>query len=223
MSAGLGLIAKLADVIAALEALDLLQGLSVDSNILDKLPERMFNHAIVDYLHQFRGVNEALELLGILERQQHNGGSPDPLDVPYETSKFRLERLGQWLKSPANVLKTLYGWGDATFDHAKLLGRIESILARRGAPALLDTSGPVPKLDVVDFELEPVDAGDVEGLAIRLKTDQAAAEHVWTSEDWSARLAVDMSLPNLTEIVLTPDDGVRIVPPAPGPTMVRSS
>ncbi|MCY0986660.1 hypothetical protein OV203_05985 [Nannocystis sp. ILAH1] len=216
MSAGLGLIAKLADVIAALEALDSLQGLDVDPPTLAKLPERMFNYAIVEYLHQFRGVNETLELLGILERQQHNGGSPDPLDVPYETSTFKLERLGQWLKSPANVLKTLYGWGNPTFNHSKLLEHLERLLASRGAPVLLDTSGPVPKLDVVDFELEPVAAGAKEGLAIRLKADQAAAEHVWSSEDWSARLAVDLSLPNLTELVLTPDDGVRIVPPAPG-------
>lgn len=209
VSAGVGLIAKLGQVITALEALQSLEELGVSSGILAKLPGRMFNHALVEYFQRFRGLNAILELLGILERHEHSVG-PDV----YETANFDLARVGQWLTSPAAVLNSLYGWGNQSFDHIKLLGRLENLLVWRGMPTLLDPSGSV--LDVVDFELSPVNTGGKEGLALRLTTDHAAAEHVWSSDDWSARLAVDMALPSLTTIVLSPDGGLAIVPPTPG-------
>jgi hypothetical protein len=73
---------KIAEVISALDALSTAaQGVAVpDAAVIAK---RIFDTLTARYLDAMRGLNDVLEFIGLLERDDFNVDSVDPANPPY--------------------------------------------------------------------------------------------------------------------------------------------
>ena len=129
-------VASIDDVRSALSGL----GLPLPQATVDALPDRLLNLLLVRALDRADGVNELLELLGVLERERSNEDSTDPADPPVTVTTVHLARLGAWLGSPADVLRDLYAWDDPAFTGVELLERIAALMGALGAPVFFDAA-----------------------------------------------------------------------------------
>jgi hypothetical protein len=143
---------------------------SVHSSLpADEIAKRIVNYLLFNYIEQVRGVNEGLELLGLLDRETFNIDSVDPANPEYEIATFRFERIGDWFSDPAGTINAIYDWGKTDFDGAKLFSRIEGILSRLGLPVFYDDASLPKRLDLVVIEAVPKTDVTPHGLLIRLK------------------------------------------------------
>ncbi|HEY7194599.1 MAG TPA: hypothetical protein VH439_12740, partial [Gemmatimonadales bacterium] len=102
----------------------------------DQVAKRIFDYLVFVYLKGAPQINDVLELLGLLEREDHNQDSVDPANPPFSIINYRSDQIGTWFSDAGGKIRTLYGWGDNTFDGTKLFAPIERILARSGLPVL---------------------------------------------------------------------------------------
>lgn len=80
-------------------------GLGLPPDVANTFAERLFNLLLVRTLERGRGVNEILELLGVLTRQRLNEGSTDPT-LPFHTvSTFAFSELGDWVSDPVGAVE----------------------------------------------------------------------------------------------------------------------
>jgi hypothetical protein len=217
-----GLIEKVVAVVGSIDDLTSAMGaLGLPPATVNAIPERLFNLMVVRALDSLQGVNELLELLGLLERQRFNEGSTDPDDPPYALSSFHFDRLGSWLSSPATVLRDLYGWNDPAFTGTELLERLGALLAALGAPAFFDATAVPPRLDLVIVEVVPRTDLTPRGLGVGLRSDFNTGTIRFQQDDWSVELELGFTLPFTSSILIQPT-GITLVPPAPAPTFAGS-
>lgn len=74
-----------------------------------------------------------LHLLGILDEEEKDGAG-EPGRVAFVQRKVKWDRLVTMVSDPASLARDVYGWG-GTFDHDKLLRRLERVLLAFGVPA----------------------------------------------------------------------------------------
>jgi hypothetical protein len=176
----------------------------------DQLPGRMIEYLVVRNLEGIPGVAEASEFLGVVERVQLP--AVDAAHPAFIKRALHVDELSAFLSDPGAQLRARYGWGDPAFDGTALLQKINALLAQAEVPAVLDTSGPVPVLDVVAFEISPK-LDDPKGLRIviahGLDIDQAAP---FVQDDWQVTITLDAELDVGVEIVIMPTDGVTMKP-----------
>ncbi|MGJ3246519.1 MAG: DUF6603 domain-containing protein [Elainellaceae cyanobacterium] len=210
--------AKIVDVVNSFDTLaSAISGLSLPDlppAITDEIPSRIFNLLLVDYFDQIGGLNEVLELLGILERVVHNENSTDPNDPPYTISTFHFDKIGTWLTSPGDELATLYDWGVPTFDGTLLLRRLENLFAHLGLPVFFDTLTTPPKLDIILVEILPKIDVNPKGLAIALKTNLSSGAQNFSQEDWQLAFKSDFQSPFNTQLIVQPNGSLSILAPA---------
>ncbi|MEQ1721362.1 MAG: hypothetical protein ABL887_09670, partial [Nitrosomonas sp.] len=101
----------ISQIINAIQKIDQLQtavqGIgSIPGSVSSHFAERLFNYLLVRTLDAANGVNELLELLGILERERNNAGSTDPSNPEFTISTFHFNMLGNWLQSPVSAFQT---------------------------------------------------------------------------------------------------------------------
>lgn len=181
--------------------------------VVNALPERIFSLLLSSYLGRNVGVNEVLELTGILEREDFNVTSTDPALPFYTVDTFHFGRIGGWLSGPGDQLASLYDWGTPAFDGTKLLPVLDRLIALLGLPALLDTSGAVPVLDLVAVEIKPRTDLTPRGLSLELKSPTAPATIEFTGEDWTLTLSVAFSLLAGAEVIVQPDGKLTLEMP----------
>jgi len=177
------------------------------------IPERLVNLLLVNALDAAKGINELLEVLGVLERQQFNLGSVDPDNPPFRVSSFHFGRLGDWLQSPAGVLKTLYQWDDPAFTGAALLERLGNLLSAVGAPAFFDDTAAPPKLDLALIEVAPKTDVSPKGLVVALRSDISTGTIKFGADDWRVDVGLEFALPFTSSLVIQPT-GLTFNPPA---------
>ena len=213
-----GLIEKIIAAAGSIDALTTAMGaLGLPPATVNAIPERLFNLMVVRALDSLQGVNELLELLGLLERQHFNEGSTDPDNPPYALSSFHFDRLGTWLSSPAAAMRDLYGWDDPAFTGTELLGRLGALLAALGAPSFFDATAVPPELDLVIIEIAPRTDLTPRGLGIDLRSDFSTGMIRVQRDDWSVELELGFTLPFTSSILIQPT-GITFVPPAPATT-----
>lgn len=184
----------------------------------DEITKRIINLLIFYYLETVHGVNEGLELFGLLDRQELNVGSADPANPEYELVAYRFDRIGGWLSQPANTIKDLYDWGSAAFDGGKLFSRLEAILSRLGLPVLYNDTGTPKDLDLVIADLLPKTDVNPPGLQILLKTALAAATlTIPMGSNMNLELDLALTGPKNTGLFFLPDGTVGFKPPDASP------
>ena len=119
----------------------------------DELPGRLIEYLVVRNLEGVPGAAQTLDLIGAVERVPLP--QVDPAHPAFVRRALHVQELTSFLSDPAQQLRTKYQWGDPAFDGTALLQKVNALLADAGVPAILDTSGPVPVLDAVAFEVSP--------------------------------------------------------------------
>ena len=202
---------KVGDAIAAIDALaTAAQGLAVPD--AGAMAERLFNFLLASYLDAMRGLNDALEFFGLLDRQDFDVDSVDPTHPPYTLSAYDFSAIGDWLSDPAAKAVELYGWGPG-FDGQLLFPRLETLLAFSGLPVFYDDTATPRRLDVVFFEFLPTTTG-APGLAIRIKSDLATGPiTIPLGQDATLELNAAVHMPLETELAIRTDGSVVFTPP----------
>ena len=65
----------------------------------EEIAKRILNFLIFNYIETIRGVNEGLELFGLLDREEFNIDSEDPANPEYEIATYRFDRVGDWFST----------------------------------------------------------------------------------------------------------------------------
>ena len=181
-----------------------------------EVARRLFDSLLFNYLDSTREVNDALELAGLLERDDHNEDSEDPNNPPFTVVTYRFDQIGGWFNNPANQVRALYDWGN-NFDGRKLFSRIETILARNGLPVIYDDSGATPRLDIVFLEVVPKTDVTPHGLLIRIKNSiSSSTQIIPLGSDAKIEFKIDFQLPPNMGLAILPDGNVNFVPAIPG-------
>ena len=183
-----------------------LNGLNIPNagSIVSNLPVRLLNYLLAQYLGRSPGVNEVLQLTGILERTDHNVGSIDPAKPFYTSDEFHFDRIGGWMTDPKGQLEELYDWGKGNFDGKKLFALIDRLIGEFGLPIIYEPSASPPRLDVVFAELTARTNVNPRGFAIRLKQSISNGSIELSGNHWTLSLALDAKLPGDTEILFQP-------------------
>ncbi len=208
-------IPKIASIVNSLSTLgSQLSGLvSVSAS---EVARRIFHDLIFDYLEAARGLNDVLELLGLLEREDHDEDSLDPDHPPFTIVTYRFDRIGGWFSDPFGQLQTMYGWGNG-FDGNALFAKIERIVARNGLPVVYDPAAP--KLDLVLIEAVPKTDVPHHGLLIRLKSNiSKGVQTIEAGPDVKLEIKADFQPPFNTGVTILPSGTVKLQPPVPGPS-----
>lgn len=203
-----GAITSINDLVTAVQGL----GLALPPATIAAIPERVINLLLVDALALARGVNELLELLGVLQRTEQNTGSTDPDNPPYTVSTFDFGRLGDWFQSPGTALQQLYQWNDPAFTGVELLRRLGRLLAAAGAPAFFDETATPPALDLGIVQITPKLDVAPKGLAIGVRADLSPGPITFGQDDWKIEIDLAFRLPFTSVLVIQPT-GVTFTPP----------
>jgi uncharacterized protein DUF6603 len=117
------------------------------ADFADALPGRLLEMALVDYLGEEQPVlSQLLELLGVIELTRPNLDSRDPARPDTVVPRLRFERIGGLVKSPEQLGRDVYGWGDPGFDAAGWLHRLGGLLEEIGVPVARGvTPDPTPR------------------------------------------------------------------------------
>lgn len=209
-------IQKIAEVIDALSTLGTQLGGLTGLPAADAA-KRTFDYLLFNYLQNgAKELNDVLDLVGLLDREEHNEESVDPNNPPFTIVTYRFDQIGGWFSDPAAQVRSLYDWGEDAFDGRQLFTRAERILANSGMPVIFDDSGPMPRLDVVFVELLPKTDVTPHGLTLRIKSGVATTtQTIPLGSDARLELQLEFQIPRNMAVSVLPDGNVTFTPPSP--------
>ncbi len=217
ISTAIDAVTEVKDVIESfVQVKDAIDGLTlpgVSNEEIQEIPERLLAFVIIQYFDNIPGLNEALEFTGVLKRELRNEGSTDPDAPQYYASTFQFKQIGNWMTSPGEQLGDLYDWGRNGFDGTDLFQKLEQIIARAGFPVLLDTSGPVPMLDLVVLTVQPKEDISPPGLLVTFHNPLSGEAVSFEEEEWVVNFEFGFDIPNEAELVVRPKGEVDLIPP----------
>lgn len=179
---------------------------------VNHIPEKIFEYLLARYLERLTGVNQVLEFLGILDLSEMNAGSVNPALPPYTLTSFHFDKIGRWLSSPGDELKSLYKWGENSFDGKALFSKLEGIFSRLNFPVIYDEVAP-PKLDMVVLEIVPKTDVIPKGIVIQLKNKIQTGTQSFSGDEWKLDWKLDFSPPVNTQLIIQPNGHVEFIPP----------
>ncbi|HPV76883.1 MAG TPA: hypothetical protein PLX31_18395, partial [Gemmatimonadaceae bacterium] len=154
------------------------------NNFANELATRLVDYLVVRNLEGIGGVAEILDVLGVIERV--DVPAADAAHPAYTRRALHIDQLSSFLGDPLNHLKAKFQWGDPGFTGVALLQKVAAVLSRAGIPAILDTSGPAPALDVVFLEIIPKLDETPRGLILRVAHPVAIDTATpFTQDDWT--------------------------------------
>lgn len=176
----------------------------------NELPARLIDYLVVRNLESVPGAAEALDFIGFVERA--SVPAVDPQHPAFVRRALHVDQLTNFLTDPAKHLKAKYQWGDPGFTGMPVLQKLNTLLGRAGVPAILDTSGPVPVLDVVFLEVSPK-LDDPKGLRLKIAHPLAIdATQPFVQDDWQFKVLLNTQLDVGAEMLVLPNDGVSVKP-----------
>ena len=183
----------------------------ITPQMINEIPERLFNYLLVRYLDRFQGVTPVLSFLGILDQVEENIGLADPNKPPFTRATLNFNRIKDWLSNPEETLRTLYRWNDNAFDGQDLFVKLEDIMSRQGIPVIYDNTGSVPKLDLIFIELIPKTDVTPKGIAVKLNQEWDAG-YTQSGDNYELKFDVEAQMPINTELWIQPS-GLTFIPP----------
>ena len=212
----IAIIGKISDIVNSFSTLaTAIKGLNlpgVTQAVIDNLPQRIFNYLIVTYLDNMRGINEGLQLLGILERVDQNINSIDPDNPPFTLNTFHFDKISSWFSNPAVQFGNLYDWGRAQFDGTKLFALLQNALSRISMPVIYDSVSSPVKLDLVAFEIQPETDISPIGLEIKLKNPVDPITKTINQGDWKIDTKLAFNIPSDTSLTVQPNGNITFTP-----------
>lgn len=188
-------------------------GIAVPPGEIAELPDRLLSYLLVVNLDSIPPVNEVLELIGVLERAEHNVDSTDPAQPEYTVSRFHFDQLFAWLRDPGDRLRTLYGWGDPGFDGSLLLPKVERLISSTGMPVVYHAAEN--RLDLVLLQVTAPPTLSPRGLHIGLDTQFNSGTLELPNGDFTLTAELGLNAPPGLGITIQPGGKVELVPPDP--------
>jgi hypothetical protein len=219
LQAGEQLIQQIAKLVAAFEQIGLemnnlagsLPGMVKEevADFADKLPMKLLGYTLISYLRQVQpGALGIGNLIGVTEFIPTDGIPADPTHPPFTARNLNLSRLSDLLKSPTNLLNTLYQWGDPAFDGTKLFPRLGTSLGLLGLPVTTFGSVAAPMLEVSLLSLAANPATNPPGLLATLSYP------IPTGVDLTVPLSSILSVRVQAQGTFDPGLTITITPPA---------
>ena len=190
----------------------------------NELPSRLLDYLVVRNLESIPGVAESLDFIGTLERV--DVAAVDAAHPAFTRRRLHLNEFTNFIQDPTNHLKNRYQWGAPGFDGVALLQKVYRLLASRGVPAVLDSSGPLPVLDVVFLEIRPKTDVNPRGLLITVKSEVSTGTQQFAQDDWKIEAKADANFHTNTSLVVQPNGNVAVtvpgaLPPVRGDLFVK--
>jgi hypothetical protein len=177
----------------------------------NELPGRLVDYLVVRNLEGLPGVAEGLDFIGFVERTVVPAG--DAQHPEFTRRALRFNQLSDFLSDPAAHLRTKYQWGDPAYTGTVLLQKLSTLLSQAGVPAVLDTTGPTPVLDLIFVEVVPKLDENPKGLLVRVKQPfKIDAGQPFVQDEWQFKVFLNTQFDPGVEIILNPSDGVSLRP-----------
>lgn len=177
LSEGIATLDEVENVVTAIETfatqLPVVLAGTVDPGVVtafaSQLADRVVSYSLIRFLEdQHPTVLGALGLAGVVDRMS----VPTPGGTGTHLSRrLRLDRLADVVNRPHDALRTLYGWGDASFDGRELLRRIAELVRALGIDASYDTTASAPLLELFGATIAPTSGPAPRGLVVTLRQD----------------------------------------------------
>lgn len=186
---------------------------SLPADFASNFPKRLIDYLIARNLEAAPIIPEVLNFINVLQRK--NLPTPDNTPGIGTTYELSIEDLFKFISSPGGVLKTLYGWGNPSFNGEKLLETLRELISKSGFPAIIDTSVSPPVLDVLAFEVKPIITGD-KGLEVafskKINIDNAVPFN--NGGDWKLEGLAKGDIEASAKLFIKPDGTVKFTPPS---------
>ncbi|MDF0645215.1 MAG: hypothetical protein P0111_14385 [Nitrospira sp.] len=181
----------------------------------DALPKRLVEYLVIRQTEDALPVAAAsLDFIGVFSRTRNNVGSPDPTKPPFTKRELHLGAISDLFKSPGDLLRAKYGWGNPGFDGRDLLRKLETLSLEMGLPALY-TDGPVPTLDLVFLEIQPKTDVSPPGLRVAVHEPLKGASTFTTGgPEWSLEFATEAQAAVAAALILQSDGSFAITSPS---------
>jgi Family of unknown function (DUF6603) len=183
----------------------------------DQLPTKLLDYLAVRRLEAIPGLAQALDFVGGIERTTVPG--TDAAHPPFVRRALHIDELTAFVENPAARLQARYGWGDGAFDGSALLTEVYALLRDAGLPAVLDTSGAAPVLDVVFLDVSRDTTVNPPGLRLALANKFVIDPAPFQQDDWEVRVVGQANLDVGAAVIVQPNDAITIVPPGGGGTV----
>jgi hypothetical protein len=155
-----------------------------------QLADRLTSYCLVRFLESSHpAVLGGLGLAGIVDRSQvaNLGGTGTHL-----SRRLRLDRIEQVVSRPEDALRTIFGWGDPSFDGHDLLRRIADLVRGIGFELSYDEDAATPVLEMFGITLAPTTGPAPRGLVLGFRGDLAGG---WSATvELGARTRLEASL-----------------------------
>jgi hypothetical protein len=225
-TAGAQLIQKIAAVIGSLEqigtelsnAAGALPGMNATevTAFAENLASNLLSFLVISYLENLApGVVGVANLLGALDYIPEPGVAGDPTHPAYTERTLHLSNLGKLLTSPDQLMRSLTGWGDPSFDGTLLIPRLNTSLNLLGLTSQIVTPGPGNALQATLVSIAVNPGTSPPGLLATLNypiADGFAITLPLTAV-WSVQISTQGTFDAGLEATLTPTDTVSLKPP----------
>ena len=180
------------------------------------LIESLLDYLLVTYLEsKSEPTVVVLEFFGIVDRELVNVGSTNPLYPEFVKKTINFSNIGEFFKSPPNLLKMLYGWGEPTFDGKDMLEKMNKIFLGLGFPSVY-TETPT-ELDVLFLSVTPYTAASPPGLKFLFNEILKANGTVtFNGANWTLDLGIENDIPVDAGLTIEPDGNLTLIPPSVG-------
>lgn len=199
-------------------------GLGLPGVDAGKIPERIFSLLAERYLQRITGLKEGAQFVGLLNEQELNVGSVDPLHPPVTIPSLDVSVVNRWLSSPKQEMIDLYQWGDPAFDGKRLLPALQTLLTGFGLPSLYDDA--TTTLDLFLLEIRPRTDIDPRGLQITLRSEISTGAQQYVRDDWKIEAKADASFHANTTLTIQSNGNLAVsvpmgFPPVQGDLFVK--
>ncbi len=183
-----------------------------------ELPGRLLSYLVIGFLESAHPVlASAAALIGVVERTPMPGTSGDPTQPAYIRRELDLSRAGDFLQSPGDLLRSVYGWGEPAFGGADLLLRLWDLLSAAGVSAGFDppTATAPAALHFQLLKITPDASLSPPGLLAALSvpiTDGVSLTIPLFKPGWSAVLQAQGALDAGASATITPPAALALQP-----------
>lgn len=179
-----------------------------------ELAKNLFDYLFINYIESTSPILGAfLEFFGVIEEEEINVTSTNPL-LPRVTRKIlHLENLPKLITDPIGLARDLYGWGNPTLtlnasSQIKLFKILEKLFNKFNWPAVYDSTTTPHHLDLLLASLKVYTGGSVQG--VQLALDQPIGttfDRIFSQDKWSLELKSAIAVTPNVAVNLVPDEG----------------
>jgi hypothetical protein len=222
LTVGLQLVQQIRAVVTALEQIGSALNSAVatlpgfDAGEVAALGENLLGYVVISYLRSVApGAVGVANALGLVEVLPQPGIPFDPTHLPYLSQRLQLGNLGKTLSSPSELLRTLFDWGNPTFDGTELLPILGASLDLLGLSSAIVGTGPDMTLTASLLSVQANPAASPPGLlaTLRYPIDTGLDLTLPLTDMWSVRVQAQGALVAGIAATLTPPASFTLLPP----------